>query len=77
MGMEILSMTVGGMHCESCARALAASLRVLPGVHRVDAHAETGKTAVTYDPQKSEAAAIRRQVEAAGFEILGEHDAHR
>lgn len=66
--MEILSLTVSGMKCESCVRALSASLQTLPGVHRVDARADTGKTTVTYDPQK--AAVIRRQVEMAGFEVV-------
>jgi len=76
MPMEMLNMTVRGMRCESCARSLSASLRVLPGVHRVDAKAETGKTVVTYDPQKAQPSAIRRQIEACGFEIV-EPDAHR
>lgn len=69
--MEVFTMKVGGMHCESCANALSASLRVLPGVHVVEAHADTGETTVTYDPQKAEPTAIRRQVEAAGFDVLG------
>lgn len=72
MTMELLRMKVGGMHCESCAQALSASLRVLPGVQRVEAHADTGKTTVTYDPQKAEPAAIRQQIEAAGFDIVGD-----
>lgn len=75
--MEVLNLTVTGMHCESCARALSSSLRVLPGVYDVDAHPQSGRTVVTYDPHRSQAAAIRRQIETAGFEIVGEHDAHR
>jgi copper chaperone len=70
--MEVLTMKVTGMHCESCANALSASLRVLPGVHRVESHADSGKTVVTYDPQKAEPAAIRRQVEIAGFDVVGD-----
>ena len=75
--MEVLNLAVGGMHCGSCARTLSASLQVLPGVARVDARADTGRAIVTYDPQRAQPAAIRRQIETCGFEILGEPDAHR
>ena len=67
--MEVLNLTVSGMHCESCASALSASVRTLPGVHRVDARPDTGKTIVTYDPQKARPEAIRKQIEVAGFEV--------
>ena len=70
--MEVLNLNVSGIHCGSCASALSASLRVLPGVHRVECHADTGKTVVTYDPQKAEPSAIRRQVQIAGFDVAGD-----
>lgn len=70
--MAIMNVTIGGMHCESCAGALSASLKVVDGVQRVDARADTGKTTILYDPQKAQPAAIRGQIEACGFEILGE-----
>ncbi len=68
--MEILNLKVTGMHCEGCSRALSASVRTLAGVHRVDAQADTGATTVTYDPQRARPEAIRKQIEAAGFEVL-------
>lgn len=69
--METMDLKVQGMRCESCANALASSLRVLPGVHRVDPSPETGDTRVIYDPRKVQPDAIRRQIEAAGFDVVG------
>jgi copper chaperone CopZ len=70
--MEVLNLKVAGMHCDSCGKALSASLRVLSGVHRVEANPQSGKTTVAYDPEKTEASAIRRQIEVAGFDVVGE-----
>lgn len=68
--MELLNLTVNGMHCENCARALSASIGTLPGIYRVQARQETGTTTVAYDPQKTHPAAICKQIEVAGFEVV-------
>lgn len=66
--MENLTITVGGMSCQSCVRSVTSALTALPGVHSAEVSLEEGVARVSYDPSMLSAAALKSAIEDAGFD---------
>jgi copper chaperone len=62
----MVALTIGGMSCQHCVRAVREALESVPGVtvSRVD----IGSAEVTFDPTQSSAAAIAEAVTDAGYD---------
>jgi len=61
-------ITVTGMTCEHCVKAVRDEIGRLPGVSRVNVDLETGRVTIAADPAP-DAAALKHAVDAAGYEI--------
>jgi len=64
--MSTVALTIGGMSCQHCVRAVREALEAVPGVsvERVD----IGTAAVTFDPAQSSPQAIAAAVSEAGYD---------
>ena len=67
--MTRLELPVRGLHCAGCERSLEAAVRRLDGVITAKADRMTERLFVELLPGRADAAAIRRRVEEAGFEV--------
>jgi len=65
--MENLELTIGGMSCQHCVRAVREALESVSGVTvtRVD----VGRAELSYDAAQSTPAAIAAAVTDAGYEV--------
>lgn len=65
--METLELTIGGMSCQHCVRAVREALESVAGVtvSRVD----VGHASLTFDASQSSAAIIADAVTDAGYEV--------
>jgi copper chaperone CopZ len=64
--MERLTMTIGGMSCAHCVRAVRDALAELPDV-QVEA-VDVGVARVAYDPARTTTGALLDAVRDAGYE---------
>jgi len=64
--MERLELTVPGMHCAHCERAVVEEVSALEGVASVSVDLETKRVDVT--GTQLDAAAIRAAIEEAGYQ---------
>jgi copper chaperone len=69
-GVSTRSITVTGMTCEHCARAVRAEISRLPGVSGVDVDVAAGTVRISGDPLPGDAQ-LRGAVEEAGYEFAG------
>ncbi len=58
---------VRGMHCGGCERTVSDAVRAIPGVDSAEADFVAEEIAVTFDPGRTDLAAIRAAVGDAGF----------
>jgi len=65
--MENATLKLRGMSCASCANSVEEAIRSVPGVESCSVNFGTEQTAVTYNPGKTDIAAIQDAVEAAGY----------
>ncbi|HLS87178.1 MAG TPA: heavy metal-associated domain-containing protein [Burkholderiales bacterium] len=65
--METTEFEVEGMDCEGCVKSVTRMLSGLPGVEKVDVSLEAGRARVSFDPAKSDVAAMKKAVERAGY----------
>ena len=68
--METRSITVTGMSCDHCARAIRAEIGKLPGVAEIDVDVAAGRVRITGQALPGDAA-LRDAVEEAGYEFAG------
>lgn len=66
--MKTTKMTIGGMHCDGCARTIEALLGQVPGVRRVSASFADGEARVLHDQAAAPVADLVAAVAKAGFE---------
>ncbi|XVH32679.1 heavy metal translocating P-type ATPase [Haloferacaceae archaeon DSL9] len=64
-----LELSVPEMDCPSCAGKVERSVAGLDGIDAIDPAPTTGRLTVRFDPDRVNETAIRRRVEAAGYEI--------
>jgi copper chaperone len=63
------SVTVTGMSCEHCARAIRAEIGQLPGVTQVDVDVAAGTVRISGEQLPGDAA-LRQAVAEAGYELV-------
>ena len=69
-------LAVRGMHCASCVGKIEGALKALAGVSEVSVDLPSRTVAVSYaeSPGRLEARHLRRAVEKAGYDVLGESE---
>ncbi|NHN83771.1 heavy metal transporter [Acetobacter musti] len=67
--MKTETFLVQGMTCEGCVSSIKRALEGLSGVKEARPSLEKGEVSVDYDPSLTGESAIRRTVEAAGFDV--------
>ncbi|NNN06865.1 MAG: copper-translocating P-type ATPase [Elusimicrobia bacterium] len=69
-------LPVRGMHCASCVDKVDAALKAVPGVEAVSVDLPSRTVAVSFVPVagKLEVKHLRRAIEAAGYDVLGESE---
>ena len=70
--VDTLRLSVSGMTCSGCENAVRRTLMKLDGVQEVSASHAESRVVVNRDPQKVTADAIRKQIEALGYRVVGE-----
>jgi copper chaperone CopZ len=61
-------VSVRGMHCGGCERTVSGAVRAIPGVGSAEADFVAEEVAVTFDPGRTDLAAIRAAVRDVGFQ---------
>jgi P-type Cu+ transporter len=67
--MERQTLPVRGMHCAACVGKVEHALTGVPGVTSAAVNLATERATVEWDPARTELAALRAAVEAAGYEL--------
>jgi len=65
-----LTLTVGGMHCATCALTIEDALKAVPGVRDARVNFALGRAAVDYDASIVSEAEMRKTVEESGYKVL-------
>ncbi|PIG91655.1 heavy metal translocating P-type ATPase [Gloeocapsopsis sp. IPPAS B-1203] len=65
--MENATLKLRGMSCASCANNIEEAIRSVPGVEVCSVNFGAEQASVTYDPSKTDVAAIQEAVDAAGY----------
>lgn len=65
-----MSLTIGGMHCATCAMTVQDALMEVPGVKEARVNFALGKATVEYDSSFAAESQLREAVEEAGYKIL-------
>lgn len=68
--MENTTLKLRGMSCASCANNIEEAIRSVPGVEACSVNFGAEQAAVTYDPGKTDVAAIQEAVDEAGYSAL-------
>jgi len=63
---------VRGMHCGGCEGTVSRAVAALPGVDEARADLVAEEVEVRFDPARTDLAAIRAAVRAAGFSVGGQ-----
>jgi len=66
---ETIELPVHGMDCAGCAKTVEGAIAAIPGVESVDVRLTSEKAVVRCDPQRVDAAALRKAVEGAGYSV--------
>lgn len=67
--MNEITLSVTGMTCGGCVNSVTRVLTALPGVQNADVTLTPGQARVTYDPARTDRAAMVQAVVDAGFGI--------
>lgn len=62
-----VTLTLSGMHCESCATGIAAILKRTDGVLKADVSYEERRASVDYDPGKTSPEKLVESIEKLGY----------
>lgn len=68
---EKVVIKVGGMTCAMCVQAIEGVLRKIEGISEVNVNLAAEKAYVTYNPQMTSVAQMRKAIEDLGYEYLG------
>ena len=68
--METITLGIGGMTCQGCVGSVTRVLQATPGVSQARVTLTPGQAEVTYDPARTDTAALRKAVEDAGYDVL-------
>jgi copper chaperone CopZ len=65
------SITVEGMHCESCSSAITEALTKIDGVSTASANHETGSATATYESPGVSTDELSKAIEDLGYTVTG------
>jgi len=65
-----ISLTIGGMHCATCAGTVQDALKEVPGVRDARVNFALGKAQVDYDAKVASEEQLKKAVEGAGYKVL-------
>jgi len=65
---------IGGMTCASCAQTIENALKKTEGIVEANVNLATEKAVVVYDPQTIEYEAVKKVIEATGYQVLGKEE---
>jgi Cu+-exporting ATPase len=65
-----LSLTIGGMHCATCAMTIQDALKDVPGVKDARVNFALGKATVDYDASVATESQLKTAVEESGYKVL-------
>jgi copper chaperone len=66
--MATAEIKIEGMTCEGCVKSVSRTLAGVPGVNDVKVSLAEASAKVTYDPQRTSVADLKKAVERAGYE---------
>ena len=67
--MEKITLKVGGMSCEHCAKAVTNAVVGIAGTEDVEVNLEEGHVSFTYDPAKATLEAIKEAIIGEEFSV--------
>jgi copper chaperone len=67
--METITLNVCGMSCGGCVASVTRVLKAVPGVSDVDVKLAPGAARVTFDPVRTDIAALTSAIERAGYDV--------
>lgn len=67
--MKSTELRVEGLFCEGCGSAVRRAIGQLGGVRQVDVNMPQKRVVATHDEAKAGEPAIRKRIEAAGFDV--------
>lgn len=70
LARDEISLTIGGMHCATCAITVQDALKELPGVRDARVNFALGKATVEYDSATASESDLKRAVEGSGYKVL-------
>ncbi len=75
--MKETTISIGGMHCASCANIITRALKKVPGVHDANVNYATEQASVTYDPSLAKQENLITAVKQKGYDafFIGEKEA--
>lgn len=72
MAEEEKVISIGGMHCATCAINIEETLKEIPGIKVASVSYASEKATVRYDPQKTTSEEMKKAIEELGYHYLGE-----
>lgn len=72
-GTRDVTLAVDGMHCDGCAKRLAARLKTLPGVRAAALSSAERQARIVYDPQALDQGRLVDEIEKSGFHVTGQN----
>jgi copper chaperone len=66
--MATAEIKIEGMTCEGCVKSVSRTLAGVPGVTDVNVSLAQASAKVTYDPQRTGVAELKKAVQRAGYE---------
>ena len=67
--MEKIELNVTGMTCGGCVKSVQKALTSHDGVSNATADLESGLVTIDFDPSQIQAAALKKAIVDAGFEV--------
>lgn len=69
---KTFSLSIGGMHCQSCANNIEKNLAKLQGVKNVNVNFASQKAIIKYDPENTDTNLFKQVIEKLGYEVFQE-----
>ncbi|MDD1743508.1 MAG: copper ion binding protein, partial [Methanomassiliicoccales archaeon] len=68
--LNVVTISVGGMSCASCANTIEEALQSLDGVQAASVNLASDKVTITYDPQVVRIPDLKRAIRDSGYEVI-------
>ena len=68
--MEKTVLSVGGMSCDHCVKAISKALEALPGISGVTVNLSGGTVTVEHDPARAPLERIAAEIEDQGYDVV-------